>query len=76
MSEYEILLEELTKTKDKWSKRLSYQAENKNERSIHDVYLCSTVVYEIERAIQRAHNRIINDNFSKQIMNKYIKEVK
>lgn len=55
MSDYEILLEELDRIKDKWSARLNYQG--KQGKDTFDCLLCSTVMYEIERAIQAANIR-------------------
>lgn len=49
MSDYEILLEELDKIKNKWLARLNYQG--KQGKDTFDCLLCSTVMYEIERAI-------------------------
>lgn len=48
MNEYEILLEELDKICDKWRQRLNYQG--KQGKDTFDCLLCSTVMYEIERA--------------------------
>lgn len=59
MNEFAILIEELNKISDKWAQRLSYQS--KEGKDIHDSYLCSTVMYEIERAKQSANNRIAEE---------------
>ena len=56
MTDFEILTEELEKIIDKWHARLQYQSSQ--GKSIHDSFLCSTVMYEIERAQQAANNRI------------------
>ena len=53
MSDYEILLGELDKIKQKWGARLTYQATH--GKDTFDCLLCSTVMYEIERAIQSAN---------------------
>lgn len=55
MSDYEILLEELDKIKNKWLARLNYQG--KQGKDTFDCLLCSTVMYEIERAIQATNIR-------------------
>ena len=56
MSDYEILKEELEKITDKWAKRLAYQSGNKKD--VHDCLLCSTIIYEIEKALQQSNIRI------------------
>jgi hypothetical protein len=48
MSDFDILIEELDKISNKWAQRLSYQSNQ--GKDIHDSFLCSTVMYEIERA--------------------------
>lgn len=53
MSDYEILLGELDKIKQKWGARLNYQGTH--GKDTFDCLLCSTVMYEIERAIQSAN---------------------
>lgn len=53
MSDYEILLGELDKIKQKWAARLNYQGTH--GKDTFDCLLCSTVMYEIERAIQAAN---------------------
>lgn len=55
MSDYEILLEELDTIKEKWRARLNYQGTH--GKDTFDCLLCSTVMYEIERAIQAANVR-------------------
>lgn len=55
MSDYEILLGELDKIKQKWGARLNYQGTH--GKDTFDCLLCSTVMYEIERAIQAANVR-------------------
>ena len=57
-NEYEILLNELRVCTDKWAKRLSYHANNDKPADIHDCYLCSTIMYEIERVIQDTNIKI------------------
>lgn len=54
-SDYKILVEEMETALDKWHKRLEYQS---GEKEAHDIYLCSTVIYEIEQIKQRAANKI------------------
>lgn len=60
MNEYSILLEELDKIISKWQQRLNYQSNQ--GKDIHDCFLCSTVMYEIERAKQKANIRIAELN--------------
>lgn len=71
MNDYEILLEELNNTIAKWQQRLNYQS---NEgKDVHDCLLCSTIIYEIERAKQKANLRLsaINEeNFRKRLQSK------
>ena len=55
MSDYEMLLGELDKIKQKWGARLNYQGTH--GKDTFDCLLCSTVMYEIERAIQAANVR-------------------
>lgn len=59
MKEFNILIEELDKISDKWRQRLQYQSEK--GKDIHDSFLCSTVMYEIERAKQAANRRIAEE---------------
>lgn len=59
MSDFDILIEELDKISDKWAQRLSYQSNQ--GKDIHDSFLCSTVMYEIERAKQAANKRIAEE---------------
>lgn len=60
MNEYDILIEELDKIIEKWQQRLNYQSTK--GKDIHDCFLCSTVMYEIERAKQSANIRIAKRN--------------
>lgn len=60
MNEYDILMEELNKIIEKWQQRLNYQSIK--GKDIHDCFLCSTVMYEIERAKQNANIRIAKKN--------------
>ena len=60
MNEYDILMEELNKIIEKWQQRLNYQSTK--GKDIHDCFLCSTVIYEIERAKQNANIRIAKKN--------------
>ena len=57
LTDYDILLNEINALSDKWHKRLDYHI-SEGKKDIHDCYLCSTIVYEIERAKQEAHNKI------------------
>ena len=59
MREFNILIEELDKISEKWRQRLKYQSEI--GKDIHDSFLCSTVMYEIERAKKAANNRIAEE---------------
>lgn len=59
MSDFDILIEELDKITEKWRARLSYQSSQ--GKDIHDSYLCSTVMYEIERAKQITNKRIAEE---------------
>ena len=59
MSDFDILIEELDKISNKWAQRLSYQSNQ--GKDIHDSFLCSTVMYEIERAKQAANRRIAEE---------------
>lgn len=59
MKEFNILIEELDKITEKWRQRLQYQSEK--GKDIHDSFLCSTVMYEIERAKQTANKRIAEE---------------
>lgn len=63
MTDYDILVEELNNILEKWNNRLSYNTGH--EKNVHDIYLCSTVIYEIERAKQRAANRIAQERVNK-----------
>lgn len=63
MSDFDILIEELDKISDKWTQRLSYQSNQ--GKDIHDSFLCSTVMYEIERAKQAANKRIAEERQKK-----------
>lgn len=60
MNEYEILLEELDKICDKWRQRLNYQGTQGKDS--FDCLLCSTVMYEIERAKMSCSARIRDNN--------------
>lgn len=60
MNEYDILMEELNKIIEKWQQRLNYQSTK--GKDIHDCFLCSAVMYEIERAKQNANIRIAKKN--------------
>lgn len=60
MSDYSILLEELDKVIEKWQQRLSCQ--NGKTKDVYDCLLCSTIMYEIERAKQKANIRIAKEN--------------
>ena len=60
MNEYDILIEELDKIIEKWQQRLNYQSTK--GKDIHDCFLCSTVMYEIERAKQSTNIRIAKRN--------------
>lgn len=66
MKEFNILIEELDKISEKWQQRLKYQSEK--GKDIHDSFLCSTVMYEIERAkrAKRAANRRIAEERQKE----------
>ena len=57
LTDYDILLNEISALSDKWHKRLDYHI-SEGKKDIHDCYLCATIVYEIERAKQEAHNKI------------------
>ena len=57
LTDYDILLNEINALSDKWHKRLEYHA-TESKKDIHDCYLCATIIYEIERAKQEAHNKI------------------
>lgn len=59
MTDFDILIEELNKISEKWGARLQYQGEK--GKDIHDSFLCSTVMYEIERAKQAANKRIAEE---------------
>lgn len=63
MSDFDILVEELDKIFNKWAQRLSYQSNQ--GKDIHDSFLCSTVMYEIERAKQAANKRIAEERQKK-----------
>lgn len=63
MSDFDILIEELDKISNKWAQRLSYQSNQ--GKDIHDSFLCSTVMYEIERAKQAANKRIAKERQKK-----------
>lgn len=63
MSDFDILIEGLDKISNKWAQRLSYQS--KQGKDIHDSFLCSTVMYEIERAKQAANKRIAEERQKK-----------
>lgn len=63
MSDFDILIEELDKISNKWAQRLSYQSNQ--GKNIHDSFLCSTVMYEIERAKQAANKRIAEERQKK-----------
>lgn len=63
MSDFDILIEELDKISNKWAQRLSYQSNQ--GKDIHDSFLCSTVMYEIERAKQTANKRIAEERQKK-----------
>lgn len=63
MSDFDILIEELDKISEKWAQRLSYQSNQ--GKDIHDSFLCSTVMYEIERAKQAANKRIAEERQKK-----------
>lgn len=63
MSDLDILIEELNKVSDKWAARLSYQSNQ--GKDIHDSFLCSTIMYEIERAKQAANKRIAEERQKK-----------
>lgn len=56
MTDFEILIEELNTISNKWAQRLNYQG--RQEKDTFDCLLCSTVMYEIERAKQNANLRI------------------
>lgn len=56
MTDFEILIEELNTISDKWAQRLNYQG--RQGKDTFDCLLCSTVMYEIERAKQKANLRI------------------
>lgn len=59
MTDFDILIEELNKISEKWGARLTYQSNQ--GKDIHDSFLCSTVMYEIERAKQAANKRIAEE---------------
>lgn len=63
MSDFDILIEELNKISEKWGARLAYQSNQ--GKDIHDSFLCSTVMYEIERAKQAANRRIAEERQKK-----------
>lgn len=63
MSDFDILIKELDKISNKWARRLSYQSNQ--GKDIHDSFLCSTVMYEIERAKQAANKRIAEERQKK-----------
>lgn len=56
MTDFEILIEELNTISNKWAQRLNYQG--RQGKDTFDCLLCSTVMYEIERAKQNANLRI------------------
>lgn len=61
-NDYEILLKELNSCEEKWKQRLSYHIKSNDGADIHDCYLCTTIMYEIERVIQEANNKIAAQN--------------
>lgn len=61
-NDYEILLRELNSCGEKWKQRLSYHVKSNDGADIHDCYLCTTIMYEIERVIQEANNKIAAQN--------------
>lgn len=63
MSDFQILLEELNKIKEKWAARLNYQGTQ--GKDTFDCLLCSTVMYEIERAIQATNVRVAEERQKK-----------
>lgn len=63
MNDFDILIEELDKISEKWAQRLNYQSNH--DKDIHDSFLCSTVMYEIERAKQAANKRIAEERQKK-----------
>lgn len=63
MSDFDIFIEELDKISNKWAQRLSYQSNQ--GKDIHDSFLCSTVMYEIERVKQAANKRIAEERQKK-----------
>ena len=71
-NDYEILLKELNSCGEKWKQRLSYHIKSDDGADIHDCYLCTTIMYEIERVIQEANNKIAaqnRDNILKSVIN-------
>ena len=63
MNDFDILIEELNIISDKWAQRLNYQG--RQEKDTFDYLLCSTVMYEIERAKQKANLRIAKERQNK-----------
>ena len=63
MNDFDILIEELNIISDKWVQRLNYQG--RQGKDTFDCLLCSTVIYEIERAKQKANLRIAKERQNK-----------
>lgn len=63
MNDLDILIEELNIISDKWAQRLNYQG--RQGKDPFDCLLCSTVIYEIERAKQKANLRIAKERQNK-----------
>lgn len=63
MNDFDILIEELNIISDKWAQRLNYQG--RQEKDTFDCLLCSTVIYEIEKAKQKANLRIAKERQNK-----------
>lgn len=63
MNDFDILIEELDIISDKWAQRFNYQ--RRQGKDTFDCLLCSTVMYEIERAKQKANLRIAKERQNK-----------
>lgn len=60
MREYEVLVEEIDKESTKWAARLNHQT-NTEKKDVFESYLCSTIIYELERIKQQAAQRIAQE---------------
>ena len=60
MREYETLIEVIDKESAKWAARLNHQTKTET-KDVFESYLCSTIIYELERIKQQAAQRIAQD---------------